>query len=55
MYTEQFKRLTARFEIIKDQVNRCTDPVKRSDLIIRMNVVLEELGLTKQLVKLEAK
>ena len=55
MRTEQFKRLTARFEIIKNQVNRCTDPLRRSDLLIRMNMVLEELGLMKQLAKLEAK
>jgi hypothetical protein len=55
MRTEQFKRLTARFEIIKNQVNRCTDSVERSDLLIRMNMVLEELGLMKQWTKLEAK
>jgi len=55
MSTPQLTKLVAEFETIKAHLERSTDPVERSELLVKLGVVVQEIDsfIIEQMTKLQ--
>ena len=55
MSTPQFAKLVADVQTIKAQFMRSTDPVERSELLVKLGVVVQEIDslIIEQMTKLQ--